>query len=734
MAGPIVTRRAALLIALLLVSAAAWQAWRVFRPGAPDVILIGIDGADPAIVQRLIRAGRLPTLARLTREGAFGPLRSREPLLSPIVWTTIATGRAPQDHGVLDFVETSADGRVVPITSSRRRVPALWNLASANDVSSGFIGWYASFPAEPVRGFAVSDRIAFHQVRSERSSRGSTHPADLREELERRFGVPSPDAARTRARFTEAAASLTPDGSGRIDALARIVATTDYYAKITPWLQHEYGPRVLGVYFELVDACSHLFMEDAPPRRPHVADEDYAAFAGTADRCYEYQDEVLGNLLDATAGSNTLTIVVSDHGFKTGARRPDTAGRVDEGLAPLWHLPNGIIVLDGPNVARGAAVHDATIFDIVPTVLQALSLPLSRELRGQPLRAAFHGGPLLKEPTRINRYAWTPLPPIDPADAEAPERLAELKALGYVSGSGDRVAHDADGRTATSYLNEGISLAVDGEARDALLAFERAATIDPANVNARAFAARIHLQQHDYQTAAALLDRAAALDPRSVYVRLLRANLAISTGALDRARTELDAAAALDSHLPMLYIQRARLFNALHQPAAAYDQLATAETLTDTEALLLDVLLLREDIARQLGRTADAEAALARAGTLLPPDRLAAARAEVALGRGAPGDALSHLEAAVARDPKSADLWAMLGAARGRIGQYDAAIAAYERAVALNPSPLSCKTLAALLFEIRHDRARAVELWRKSLDLDPRQPDVQRFLEMYGGR
>ena len=726
------TRRAALLVALL-VAAAGWLTWRTFRPAAPDAILVAIDGADPAILQRLMRAGRLPTFARLTRQGASGPLRSREPLLSPVVWTTIATGRAPQDHGVLDFVEASADGRVVPITSSRRRVPALWNVANAGGVSSGFIGWYASFPAEPVKGFAVSDRIAFHQVRSERSARGSTHPATLRDELERRFGVPSPDADRTRARFA-GAATLTPDGTRRIGALARIVATTDYYAAITPWLQRQYRPRLLGVYFELVDACSHLFMEDAPPRRAHVADADVAAFADTADRCYEYQDEVLGKLLDATAGPETLTIVVSDHGFKTGARRPETAGRVDEGLAPLWHLPNGILVLRGPHVARGAAVDDATIFDIAPTVLQALSLPLSRELRGRPLRAAFSDGPLQREPARVNRYAWTPVPPVHPSEAAAPERLAELKALGYVSGSGDRVAHDRDGRTATSYLNEGISLAVDGEVKDALVAFERAAAIDPNNVNARAFAARIYLQQHDYDAAAALLDRAAALDSRSVYVRLLRANLAISTGALDRAQAELDAAAALDSRLPMLYIQRARLLNALRQPSTAYEQLAIAETLTDTDALLLDVLLLREDLARQLGRTTDAEAALAAAGRLLPPERLAAARAEVALGRGAARDALAYLESAVRHDPDSADLWAMLGAARGRIGQYDGAIDAYERAVALRPSPLACKTLAALLFEIRHDRTRAVDLWRKSLDLDPRQPDVQRFLEMYGGR
>ena len=58
-------------------------------PASPRVLLIGIDGADLQVIDRLIAEGKLPTFQRLEREGAFGPLRSQEPLLSPIVWTTI---------------------------------------------------------------------------------------------------------------------------------------------------------------------------------------------------------------------------------------------------------------------------------------------------------------------------------------------------------------------------------------------------------------------------------------------------------------------------------------------------------------------------------------------------------------------------------------------------------------------------------------------------------------------
>src|SRR4029450_41521 len=98
-----------------------------------------------------------------------GPLRSVEPLLSPLVWTSIATGRRPQDHGVFDFVEIAPDGKPTPITSTQPRVPALWNLANTYGRSSGFIGWYASYPAEDVKGFIVSDRGAFPQGKGERA-------------------------------------------------------------------------------------------------------------------------------------------------------------------------------------------------------------------------------------------------------------------------------------------------------------------------------------------------------------------------------------------------------------------------------------------------------------------------------------------------------------------------------------------------------------------------------------
>lgn len=722
-----------ILLAILAIAAGAAWTDRWWTGGArhPRVLLIGIDGADPLIVERLIAQHKLPTFARLQREGALGRLRSREPLLSPLLWTTIATGRKPQDHGVLDFVEAASDGQVIPITSSRRRVPALWNIATQFGHSSGFVGWYASFPVEQVRGFEVSDRIAFHQVASAHVGGGATAPAELASALRRRFGDPAADLDAVRARFVATAAvPLSADGERRVSQLARMYATTEYYRHATIWLQAAYRPEVLGVYFELVDACSHLFMENAPPRRTGTADADDQAFAQTVDRCYAYQDEVIADIV-SIADDETLIIICSDHGFKSGDRRPDTPGRADDGQAALWHQPNGIVLIRGRSVEPGSTIRDATVLDVAPTVLRALDVPLAHDLAGKPIEEAFGRARSIPPRAKIARYDFVPVPPPQPGAAAAPEKLAELRALGYLTGSSDAPRPTDGGRFAASFVNEGVALYVDGEYRDALRAFEKAVELDPRNVNARAFAARIQLERRELAAARQLLDQAAALNPRSAYVRLLRANLAITARDWEAADRDLAAAAALDARLPMLYVQRARLQNARHDPAAALESLQSAERLTDAEPMLLDILMLRADAFTVLGRPGDAAAALARAAELAPPDRIASARADLALGRDDAASAIGYLRAALERTPQAARLWAILGAAYGEGGNYDAAIDAYQRSVSIEPTALACKTLAALLFEIRHDRARARELWEQSLALDRRQPDVQRFLSQY---
>ena len=795
---------AAVALACAGPACARLPAWLGGEGGAPRVLLIGIDGLDPDLVQRLGAEGKLPNLARLVREGAVGRLRSGEPILSPLVWTTIATGRRPQDHGILDFVEVDPSGQVMPITSSRRQAAALWNVLGDFGVASGFVGWYASYPAEPVTGFVVSDRLAFHQVKSARAEAGATYPEALAADLRRRVGEPAPELANTRARFlADPGAVLTPDGEKRLGELARSHATSEFYRRILPDLQSRTPVGVLGVYFELVDACGHLFMEDAPPRRGRIDEQDYRAFAGTVERCYQYQDEVVGDLL-GLAGPSTVTVICSDHGFKHGEQRPETSGRADTGLAPLWHRLYGTLILHGRGVVRGSTIPRASVLDIAPTVLALAGVPLSRELGGDPLRAAFVKGTFPSPVPKVARYE-PPSRSSDPVAREGgAERVEQLRALGYIGGTPGEIAHDDRGRTAASFMNEGSSRSADGDLDGGLRAYEKAIALDPRNLHARVFAARIHVHRGNLEGARRLIDDALALDPSSAAALLQRANWAIRAGRLDVAAASLDAVARMDERLPTLHLLRARLAQARDQPAAALDALARAESLTDSDALLGEILIQRVQVMVALGRLDEGETALRRAEVVTPIGMLAPARGELALARGDfagaaaalqdaarrfPDDSVIHrtlgqalgatgkyaeaeaafrqaaaraqtdderegawgdlsllfqkqgreADAAAALDqglsalPRSAALWGMAGAARGRAGDLDGAIAAYERSVRLRPTALACKTLAALVFEQRHDRGRAVSLWRQSLALDPGQPDVERFLIRFGG-
>jgi hypothetical protein len=144
------------------------------RP-APRILLIGLDGADWSVARPLMDEGRLPTLASLVQAGASGELRSIEPMISPALWTSGATGVRPEAHGIRDFVYRERGSYAQPIVnSSVRERLAVWNLLSALGLSVGVVDWYATWPAEKVNGLIVSDRINRGWTRRSRKTSTAT--------------------------------------------------------------------------------------------------------------------------------------------------------------------------------------------------------------------------------------------------------------------------------------------------------------------------------------------------------------------------------------------------------------------------------------------------------------------------------------------------------------------------------------------------------------------------------
>ncbi|MGH3114213.1 MAG: alkaline phosphatase family protein, partial [Gaiellaceae bacterium] len=74
------------------------------------VLCLGLDGADYDLVRELLGQGRLPTLARLSSEGTFGPLRSTIPAFTPTAWSSFLTGLNPAAHGIFAFTSNPNRG------------------------------------------------------------------------------------------------------------------------------------------------------------------------------------------------------------------------------------------------------------------------------------------------------------------------------------------------------------------------------------------------------------------------------------------------------------------------------------------------------------------------------------------------------------------------------------------------------------------------------------------------
>ena len=219
--------------------------------------------------------------------GRTGVMLSTPPLVSPIIWTTIATGMPPDKHGVLDFVVDTASGGQEPVRSVDRRGPALWSLFTAQDRAVAVIGWWATWPAEHVRGTIVSDRLAPQLLqRGALDDERVIWPRDavgrIRSLVTRPEQIGYDDLAGyipiDRGEYARAHALLTHDGADiyadKVAHLATIAASTRTYAALAVDAIRTDRPDLLAVYVEAVDSVSHLFVRD-PSRGPPAIERAY---------------------------------------------------------------------------------------------------------------------------------------------------------------------------------------------------------------------------------------------------------------------------------------------------------------------------------------------------------------------------------------------------------------------------------------------------------------------------
>ena len=278
-------------------------------PASPMLFVLGVDGGTFEVIDR--QAEALPNFTKLRAEGTRAVLRSQEPMFSPLLWTTIASGRTPDEHGIRGFHVHADDCKVA----------RFWDVAEAQGQAVGLYKWLVDYPPRSFRtgGFWVPSWLA-PDVQTWPAALSVVKEVELSKRL-RRKQIAAKDAAPVLA------FKLVQVGV-RLSTLLRAVSWS-----LEERLLHPDTVRVNTVMQQLRGWIDRdVFIANVYSTRPALASFTYYATDGLGhlywDRyaanpdadtpvlgAYRQADSILGSIR-AIMRPEARLIVVSDHGFK----------------------------------------------------------------------------------------------------------------------------------------------------------------------------------------------------------------------------------------------------------------------------------------------------------------------------------------------------------------------------------------------------------------------------------
>lgn len=422
-------------------------------------MLIGADGVDLHVLNKLIAKKRLPTFAKLMKQGAHGQLLSEREMRSPALWTTIATGRPRSVHGIYDFVTGSRlwpkdqrSSKRTLVTSKMRKVPAIWNYASQAKQKVAVVGWLNTWPAEKVEGIMVSPYVAIgrskqitikgnvypdepYQVAPESRWREVrsliTTPEDITDDMVGEFAE-EPD---------EALLKDMPIMGRYMDGLRWSLAHTMTMKDITLHLLKNDHPDLTMVYFEGADSLGHrfwLFRQKQKEVAKQLKEGGYSEqqaealiqkYGAVVERYYVFLDAVIAELLEAFPEHGRV-ILVSDHGFtKRSGQYPVSKSVPFTGE----HRLEGTIIAAGPGITPGKTIFGATLYDVTPTLMDMLKLSVQGTFEGRSLFTHLRAEKPAQVAVPSGAHEANDTAEVEINDESYREKeLERLRSLGYV--------------------------------------------------------------------------------------------------------------------------------------------------------------------------------------------------------------------------------------------------------------------------------------------------------------
>lgn len=287
------------------------------------VCLIGIDALTWDIVKSMIQEGKLPNLKSMIQTGASGILEPADDrLFSPRIWTSMATGKTAEKHGITHFLVDPMKAEYSGQTagSDLRDCLAIWNIVSHFGKTVLLSNYMVSWPAEQVRGTVISDYFYMNK---------GTWPESIGEELSLEYQSKQTSYAAQQDFYLDFCSNLAGKNLEKELSNSQIRKLQNTYRvylrdqitldKTLKILKSDI-PDLAMIYLRSTDIASHYYWKysqlNETDSRLEGLDQEKAIFGNLIPGLYQWADESLGRIIDAYP-DNTTFIVVSDHGFQT---------------------------------------------------------------------------------------------------------------------------------------------------------------------------------------------------------------------------------------------------------------------------------------------------------------------------------------------------------------------------------------------------------------------------------
>jgi hypothetical protein len=428
----------------------------------PPVIVLGADGLEWSVAEVLLKEGKMPNLQRLLDEGVGGRLATMVPTFSPALWTTIATGREPRDHGIPFFSETDAQGKPkvngLPYTSESRKVPALWNLADAAGRSVTSVGWWVSWPAEHLRHGRIVASYAAQAQGALLWKAGVwtgglpelTWPESLADPVATRLKEGGPEGEIVRRHIQRYGAfpkERIANESERkrvrqreINYLSTAASDRTHQQIFCDLLKQEVSDLNL-MYFGSTDVVGHFFWKYHEPGAYSftIPQEQLDHFGSYVRKSYEDLDAWIGEIL-ALLPAERVIILLADHGMR--AYYTDNPSSLQSGHHQEGEP--GVFVLSGSGVERRGLLPDeagplGSILEVAPFVCDLIGIEALTEMDPNRLRGLMSAAwrtahaEAARKPSPAFRAA---LPPREPIADASEVFIEQFIALGYAGVGG----------------------------------------------------------------------------------------------------------------------------------------------------------------------------------------------------------------------------------------------------------------------------------------------------------